>query len=204
MRNSRREFLWVRFSSKEIHRTHTSTLRKWHSRTTRRMWTEKSHCRTNRLPNEWNGRYNWSPDTTWYVQRWTVMPTHRWMHSIQTTILRNGHPNRLHEFPAKQRKLHHISSGSYLALYEEDLIHMPIKALTWYWNKWSNVWFASTKISITATMQPNVTYKMLWMATICANNSTGSHCVFRKPDFIFIGCFPLTWPQLQFLDTFYR
>lgn len=58
--------------------------------------------------------------------------------------------------------------------------------LTWYWNKWSNVWLAPTNISIKVIIIPKLTYRLDWIAIIWTHNSIGSHCVFRKPPFIFI------------------
>lgn len=62
------------------------------------------------------------------------------------------------------------------------------KQLTWYWNRWSKVWLASTKTSIIAIIKPSVTYNIVWIAIIWAVSSSGSHCVFLKPDFIFLLC----------------
>lgn len=58
--------------------------------------------------------------------------------------------------------------------------------LTWYWNRWSSVWFAPTRMSIIAMRNPKQTYKIDCTAMIWAMSNNGSHCVFRKPVFIFI------------------
>lgn len=60
------------------------------------------------------------------------------------------------------------------------------KELTWYWNRWSNVWFAPTNMSMIAIINPKQTYRIDWTDIICAMSNNGSHCVFRKPVFIFI------------------
>lgn len=136
------------------------------------------------------------------------------MHSTQMTVSPNGRQSRLHESPVtKWKDKIMIASSLCFALDSRTMcidhcsrwirVHWS-RSLTWYWNKWSNVWFASTKTSMTAMMHPNVTYRMLWMATICANKSTGSHCVFRKPDFIFIACFRWFGPIYKVLRVLWR
>lgn len=69
-----------------------------------------------------------------------------------------------------------------------------LKILTWYWNRWSNVWLAPTKTSINAMMKPKLTYRTDCTAIIWAIRSSGSQVVFRKPVFIFIA-FTLCWEQ---------
>lgn len=87
-----------------------------------------------------------------------------------------------------------ISYGEKWFVYEDSpwWDHLKFQAksvwemLTWYWNRWSNVWFAPTKTSIMAINMPKLTYRIDWTAIIWAINSNGSHCVFRNPVFIFI------------------
>lgn len=128
--------------------------------------------------------YKWSPSTVLYVQRWSVGSEHRWKRSAQMIIWRIYLQNRWHVFPAKKKRKR-MSSWANFGWYVIPC-EFSRRTLKWYWNRWSNVWFAPTRTSITAISSPKLTYRIDWTAIIWATSSDGSHCVFRNPDFIFI------------------